>query len=187
MQESARKWRREAGPATVTPLPRGISTSVRAGIRARENLTRRLPVLDLRTVARSPRWRLLSAPTLAYRCGGSTGIDAGLGACCSGLATTGFSVSRAPSPKSLVPNPQHLTCFPFDPPREVARGHPVPSAGGRRLRVTRSACTLPIVNIGSWRLNPRSAVRQGSGQPQSGSFSRHVRPLRPPPFRAVRK
>ena len=184
MPVSARKWRRKAGPATVTPLPRGISTIGPGRYTGLRELDAPPSHARLAHSGRSLRWRLLSAPTLAYRCGGSTGIDAGLGACCSGLATTGFSVSLAPSPKSLVPNPQHLTCFPFDPPREVARGHPVPTAGGRRLRVTRSACTGLIVCIGSWRLNPRSAVRQCAGLLPSGSFSRPVRPLKSPSFRA---
>jgi len=43
MQESARKWRRQAGPITDAPPPAAFPPSVRAGIRARENLIRRLP------------------------------------------------------------------------------------------------------------------------------------------------
>jgi len=83
-------------------FPAAFPPSVQAGIRAREILTRRLPMRDLRTVAGNPR-----------------------------AGTSRRAHARLP----LRGQHRSFTCFPFDPLREIARGHPVPSAGGHRLRI----------------------------------------------------
>lgn len=74
MQESARKWRRKTGPATVTPLPRGISTIGRG--RYTGSREPDAPPSHARAAhsGQEPLPGLLGAPTLAYRCGGSTGL-----------------------------------------------------------------------------------------------------------------
>jgi hypothetical protein len=75
MQESARKWRRKTGPATVTPLPRGISTIGRGRYTGSREPDAPPSHAQVAHSGQEPLPGLLGAPTLAYRCGGSTGIS----------------------------------------------------------------------------------------------------------------
>jgi len=100
MQVSARKWRGKTGPASVTPLPRGIST-IGPG-----------RYTGLREHDAPP-----SHARLAH----------------SGWKSRVETSRRAHARLPLRGQHRSFTCFPIVPLRRFARGHPVPSAGGRRI------------------------------------------------------
>ena len=148
MQQNARK-RARGSPATKAPPPRGISTHGRAGIRARENLTRRLPKRSaLSGVVTNPRSLTVAGAAQAWAGRRQSVAARGYAAVNCSLVAAKRRVAAPVSRSTLLPERKQST---------RCRARP-----GRRLRIGAPRRAPPILlaraiagGVGEipWRLN----------------------------------